>query len=404
MHLDGARPTLFDDHDLPQPDWERTDDEIACALELNTLNTFRTQFRRLRTRFHSFRAMMDAPPESLTGIPGWAESWRKLFVEQRAQLSIGRGLGKVPKDTRIVTYFDSDFPPVLRELYSPPPVLYVKGELSYDFAASLSIVGSRVYSEYGRRTAEQFAYQLTSWGFTIVSGGARGIDSLAHKGALAAGGRTIAVFGCGIDVVFPAENRKLFQQIAESGALVSEFPVGTVPEKFNFPSRNRLIAALGRGTLVVEAAEKSGALITADLALQNGREVFAVPGRLIDGQSRGTNKLIQDGAHLVLDPSDVPLRFGLILLHRESSAADRPMEQLRGDEALVYEAVGLEAKCSDALVREVGIPAPRVLSALLILQTRGLVRELPGSRFVKPIAPAQPVEKRGPQQDSEEEV
>ena len=395
MHSDGDTPTLFRDH-VPEADWEPTEDEIACALELNTLNTFRTHFRRLKGEFRSFRSMLEAPEEALREIPGWADAWRKLFMEQRARLTVGNELSRLPGDVRIVTYFDPEFPPALRELYNPPPVLYVRGDLSYDFPASLSMVGSRVYSEYGRRTAEQFAYQLASWGFTIFSGGARGIDSIAHKGALAAGGKTMAVFGCGIDVVFPAENRDLFARIAESGAIISEFPIGTVPEKFNFPARNRLIATLSRGALIVEAAEKSGALITADLALQNGPEVFAVPGRLTDGQSRGTNRLIQDGAHLVLDPSDIPLRFGLTLLHADPSFSDKAAEQLKGDEALVYEAVGLEAKSSDALVREVGIPAPRVLAALLILQTKGLVRELAGSRFVRPIGHAKPLGEPSP--------
>jgi DNA processing protein len=386
MQHEAPSLSLFEDIN-PAPAWERTEDEIACALELNTLNSFRTQFRRLRTKYHSFRAMYEATDRDLAAFPDWATPWRNRFVEQKGQLRPGEEYSRVPKDVAILTYFDNDFPSRLREIYDPPPVIYVRGDLSYDYATSLSIVGSRSYTDYGRGVAEKFAYQLASWGFTIISGGARGIDSLGHRACLAAGGKTIAVLGNGMDVVFPVENRKLFARIAEQGALITEFPMGTVPEKYNFPARNRLIAAMSRGTLIVEAPEKSGALITADLALQNGREVFAVPGRLTDGRSKGTNQLIHDGAHVALDPTDIPIRFGLTVLEGEEPDAECMASRLTGDEAIVYEAVGLEAREADALVREIGIPAARVLSALLVLQTRGLVKELPGSRFVRPVFP-----------------
>jgi len=384
MQHEAPSLSLFEDIEAEHV-WERTEDEIACALELNTLNSFRTQFRRLRTKYRSFRAMYEATDRDLAAFPDWATPWRNRFVEQKAQLRIGEESSRVPKDVAIITYFDNDFPSRLREIYDPPPVIYVRGDLSYDYTTSLSIVGSRSYTDYGRSVAEKFAYQLASWGFTIISGGARGIDSLGHRACLAAGGKTIAVLGNGMDVVFPVENRKLFARIAEQGALISEFPMGTVPEKYNFPARNRLIAAMSRGTLIVEAPEKSGALITADLALQNGREVFAIPGRLTDGRSKGTNQLIRDGAHIALDPTDIPIRFGLTVLEGEEPDPDCVASRLTGDESVVYEAIGLEAREADALVREIGIPAARVLSALLILQTRGLVKELPGSRFVRPV-------------------
>ena len=380
-------PVLFDENTV-LPDWEPTDDEITCALELNTMNSFRSQFRRLRTRFNSFRAMLEAEMNDLAAFTDWAEGYRDRFIEQKSQLLIGSEMEKVPEDVEIITYFDQAYPQQLREIYDPPPVLYIRGDFSFDHSTSISIVGSRSFSDYGRSTAEMFAYQLASWGFTVISGGARGIDSIAHRAALDAGGKTIAVMGSGLDVIFPAENDKLFRRIGEKGALITEFPMGTIPEKYNFPARNRIIAALSRGTLVIEAPEKSGALITADLALQNGREIFAIPGRLTDGRSRGTNKLILDGAHIALDPSDIPVRFGLTVLEGDEVQEEDITAQLRGDEAVVYGATGLEAKEADALVREVGLPAARVLSALLILQTRGIVRELPGSRFVRPVFPS----------------
>ncbi len=384
MQPTNEEPGLFSNKNA-DPVWEPTDDEIACALELNTLSTFRTQFRWLRTKFKSFQAILEAPPDELNVIPERSAFLKKRFIEHRAMLTVGTERAKVPSEVDVITYFDSRYPATLKELHTPPPVLFVRGDLNYEFCSSISIVGTRSFTDYGRQMAEHFAYQLAGWGFTIVSGGARGIDSIAHKSALQAAGKTIAVLGCGIDFVFPRENEKLFDEIAEKGALVTEFPMGSVPEKFNFPARNRLIASLGRGTLIIEAAEKSGALITADHALQTGREVFAVPGRITDGRSRGTNRLIQDGAHIALDSTDIPIRFGLIVIEGASPDSDKAAEQLTGDEALVYEAVGLEAKDTDDIVREVGIPAQRVLAALLILQTKGLVRELPGSRFVRPV-------------------
>jgi DNA processing protein len=366
-------------------DWESTPDELACALELNTLSTFRTLFRWLRRKFRSFRSMMDARMDDLDVVPESSAYLKERFLEHRLLLTPGMEMSKLPPDVGIITYFDKKYPESLRELYTPPPVLYVRGDIEYNYSQSMSIVGSRTHSDYGRQMTEHFGYQLAGWGFTIISGGARGIDSLAHKAAINAGGRTIAVLGNGIDIIFPKENEKLFGKIIEKGAIVSEFPIGTVPEKFNFPMRNRLIAALGRGTLIVEAPDISGALITADLALQMGREIFAVPGRITDGRSRGTNKLIQDGAHIALDPSDIALRFGLTVIEGTVPDSGAIAEQLEGDESLVYEVIGLEAKDTDQIVREASLPAPRVLASLLMLRTKGLIRELAGSRFVKPV-------------------
>jgi DNA processing protein len=371
--------------ELHEFDWEPTVEEISLALELNTLNPFRLQFRRLRTIFKSFKAIFEARIYDLDGIPDWRGVHRDNYLKRVSEIKPGTEMVKIPGDVKIITYFDSRYPRQLREIYDPPPVLYVLGDISYDYKTSLSIVGTRLNSDYGRSITEQFSYQLASWGFTIISGGARGIDSISHQGALQAGGGTFAVLGNGIDFVFPAENKKLFEEIPENGALISEFPMGTVPEKFNFPARNRIIAALGRGLLIIEAPERSGALITADLAMQGGKELFVIPGRLTDKRSSGTNKLIQDGAHLVSDPSDITIRFGLTIMEDSNQSPEEETVQLTGDEKVIYEAVGLEAKETDILVREIGLPVQRVLSALLVLQTRGLIKELPGSRFVRPV-------------------
>jgi len=388
MAISRNDPMLFKEG--RKAEWEPTEAELAIAVELNTLNTFRSQFRRLKSAFSSFRAMYEAGSADLDAFMGWQPSVRERYVEAVSELRVGTEFSKVPKDVEIITYFDRRYPECVREIYDPPPVLYVKGDLTYDYRASVSIVGTRSNTDYGRTVTEMFSYQLASWGFTVISGGARGIDSIAHRSAMDAGGKTFAVLGCGIDVVFPSENKKLFKVISEKGALVSEFPMGIYPSKYNFPARNRIIAAMSRGTLVVEAPEKSGALITTDLALQNGREVFAVPGRITDGRSKGTNRLIHDGAQVALEPTDICVRYGLTVLEGEEAGSEEVAANLKGDECEVYGVIGLEAIETDLVVRKVGLPAPRVLSALLILQTKGLVRELPGSRFVRPVSVNKP--------------
>jgi len=377
-------PTLFN-NDSDYSYWKPTSAELAIAVELNTIGTFRTQFRRLKTRFKDFASMMGMSYHDLDIFTDWADSNKELLLERIGELRFGTEFDNIPDQISIITWFDQRYPKSLRDIYDPPPVLYVKGDISYDYSSAVSIVGTRNMTEYGRSAAEMFSYQLGSWGFTVISGGARGIDSVAHQSCIDAGGRTFAVLGCGLDVIFPVENKKLFEEIARSGAVVGEFPMGTIPEKYNFPARNRIIAGLGRGTIVVEAPEKSGALITADLSLQNHREIFAIPGRITDGRSVGANQLIRDGAHIALDPMDIAIRFGLTVVESDDTGSPDPAERLEGDEAIVYSLTGLEARDADEITRESGLSSSRILSALLILQTRGLIKELPGGRFVRPV-------------------
>ncbi|MCK4462787.1 MAG: DNA-processing protein DprA, partial [Candidatus Omnitrophica bacterium] len=205
----------------------------------------------------------------------------------------------------IVTIDDERYPENLKHIYSPPPVLYVKGNLLPEDYYNIAIVGSRRASLYGRETAEKLARQLCGRGFTVTSGMARGIDTSAHTGVLKAAGRTIAVLGCGINIVYPPENKNLMDKIADSGAVISEFPINTTPHRHNFPIRNRIISGLALGVVIVEAAQKSGALITASFALEQGREVFSVPGKVGVPTSRGTLGLIKEGAKLVEDVEDI---------------------------------------------------------------------------------------------------
>jgi DNA processing protein len=256
-------------------------------------------FRRLLERFETPAAVLSAPSASLSSVRGVTPAireaimrgaWRGFAEEECFRLA--------SSGARLVTFISADYPKSLFEIPDPPPFLYVLGELRCH-ETSIAIVGSRRATAYGLQTTARLAEALARHGVSVVSGMARGVDTVAHKGALAAGGRTIGVLGCGIDKVYPPENRKIFQEMAEKGCLVSEFPLGTVPLAENFPRRNRIISGLSRGVLIVEAAENSGSLITAQYALEHGRDVFAVPGNISFATSRGSNRLIKQGAKLV---------------------------------------------------------------------------------------------------------
>jgi len=262
-------------------------------------------FRRLLDSFGSPARVLAAPLEELVSIKG---------VGQAAALSITthdyRRAAEVEAEAfarsgaSLVTLLDSNYPPLLKEIPDPPPFFYLKGTLPVA-GTTIAVVGSRLASDYGIAMTARFSRELAEQGVTIVSGLAQGVDAAAHRGALQVSGRTIGVLGCGIDQVYPPANRQLFRDMAEHGAIISEFPVGTGPEAPNFPRRNRIISGLARGVLVVEAAERSGSLITASFALEQGREVFAVPGNITYRSSRGTNSLIKQGAKLVENVADI---------------------------------------------------------------------------------------------------
>jgi DNA processing protein len=229
------------------------------------------------------------------------------LLEKRRTLDLDAELEKLRRyGVRVLTLHDPDYPPRLREIYNPPALLYVRGEITRQDDQAVGVVGTRSPTVYGRELAARIVPELVAAGLTVVSGLARGIDSIAHNAALQAGGRTIAVLGCGVDVIYPSENRRLFERILEHGAVVSEYPLGTKPDAFNFPARNRIISGLSLGSVVVEAGSSSGASITADYALEQNREVFAFPGRATDPRSAGCNRLIRDGrAKLVTCTQDI---------------------------------------------------------------------------------------------------
>lgn len=291
---------------------------------------------------------------------------------------------------RLVTFSDATYPDLLRWLPDPPPVLYVRGELVPEDKLAMAVVGSRRASRYGQLMAKRFGAELAAHGFTVVSGMARGIDSLAHQGALQAGGRTIAVLGCGVNRVYPAEHRRLYDAIRGQGAVVSEFAFDTKPDRWNFPRRNRIISGLSLGVLVVEASDRSGSLHTAYHAVEQGREVFAVPGRIDAESSLGTHRLIQRGAKLVTGMGDVldefpeALRTSALQQHAAAQAlVEAPLPDLSPQETQILGLLSGEERHIETVIHASQLPAHLVASILATLELRGVVRQFPGKFFAR---------------------
>lgn len=291
----------------------------------------------------------------------------------------------------VVTLADPCYPRSLRWIPDPPLVLYTRGTLRPEDGLAVAVVGSRRPSNYGKLMAQRLSTELVQHGFTVVSGLARGIDSLAHQGSLQAGGRTVAVLGSGINVIYPPENRRLCDTISDQGAVLSEFPLDTKPDRWNFPRRNRIISGLALGTLVVEAAANSGALHTARHALEQGREVFAMPGRIDVPNSRGTHSLIKQGAKLVEGINDILAEFPeavQVSASQHQSALTCPPKprttaDLSAEEAQVLALIQPEETHIDALIHASQLPAHVVASILVTLELRGLIRQFPGKFFAR---------------------
>jgi DNA processing protein len=273
---------------------------------------------------------------------------------------------------------DLRYPTTLAAIYDPPETLWIRGQADALCAPSVAIVGSRAASPYAREVARSLAADLARRNVAVVSGMARGVDSAAHLGALDAGGTTIAVFGCGVDVIYPREHAKLAEQICERGALVSEFPLGMIPLPYNFPKRNRIISGLSLAVVVVEAAEKSGSLITAKLALEQGRAVLAVPGNILGGRNFGAHALLRDGAKLVESADDILEEMNLGIGQKESKGPESASE----DPVLRCMTVG-ESYDLDELSAHSGIDRVRLLPRLLELELGGALRRVEGGRFVR---------------------
>jgi DNA processing protein len=299
----------------------------------------------------------------------------------RAELDLEGELEKLAQaGVQVLTWDDEAYPPNLRQVYNAPPVLYIRGRLETRDEWAVAVVGTRRATVYGKEAARMLASDLTRAGVTVVSGMAHGIDTIAHQAALEAGGRTVAVFGCGVDVIYPARNRHLATEIVQRGALVSEYPLGTRPEAGNFPPRNRIISGLSLGTVVVESDRGGGALITAGFAAEQGRDVFAVPGSVFARTSRGTNRLIQQGAKMVCDVNDVLEELNLTMVSQQAAA--RAVIPDNEDESAVLEHLSAEPKHVDELSRALRLPIARVTSTLALMELKGMVRQVGGMKYV----------------------
>jgi DNA processing protein len=280
---------------------------------------------------------------------------------------------------KVLTWDDDGYPARLREVTPSPPVLYFRGNIHPDDHWAVAIVGTRRITSYGQQVTERIATKLSHAGIAIVSGLARGIDSVAHQAALDSGGRTIAVLGCGVDRIYPPENRKLAGKILERGALLSDYPPGTPPEASNFPPRNRIISGLSMATVVVEAGKRSGALITASYAAEQGREVFAVPGNVLAPQSRGTNRLIRDGARILLDPQEILEVLDLTRVTEQSAA--RTVLPSNAVEAQLFGVLSHEPLHVDDIRRQTKLNIEEVTSTLALMELKGMVRQVGGMRY-----------------------
>jgi DNA processing protein len=343
-------------------------------------------FKKLAEYFDDPTEAFSASAEALAKIPGLdpnvIDGLRHFSAWAEMEAEVGRAENAAIK---IVPFTDPTYPARLRLIADPPPLVYVKGEIRNQDERAVAVVGSRSASEYGRRVARDLCRGLASLGFTVVSGMARGIDGAAHEAALNAGGRTLAVLGSGVDRAYPPEHDKLYQRISERGAVISEFPLGTGPVPFNFPVRNRLISGLSLGVVVVEATEKSGSLITASLALEQGREVFAVPGEAGASRSRGTHQLIRQGARLVETVNDIVEEIAPQLsapTRNAESAPRRVLPQHLGDEFQKIFALLQEWSLQiDEVIERSGCSPSRVSEILLELELLGYIKQFPGKKY-----------------------
>jgi DNA processing protein len=338
-------------------------------------------FRKLLSLYRDPDSVFKAPLRELSAIEGVGEKKAKNIKDFSGWKDVEKHVRQLNGcDACVVTFRDSSYPSLLRQTEDAPVILYVRGSIQEEDKYAIAIVGSRKFTPYGKLVTERLSSELSRSGFTIVSGMARGIDTVAHTNCITSGGRTIAVLGSGIDRAYPPENRGLMERITASGYVVSEFPWGTEPNKENFPKRNRLISGLSMGVVVVEAAAGSGALITAGTALEQNREVFAVPGNITSPNSAGTNELIKRGAKLIRKADDIveelaPMLRGFVK-EKEGLKVDITEEEKKLCDILTGEPVHV-----DMLSRELSLSPAAALTTLLSLEIKGIVRQADGKRF-----------------------
>lgn len=337
------------------------------------------KLKNLLKNFKSPEAIFEASLKDLIEVAGIEQdlalaikSYRQSD-ETRKKIEVGQRL-----NIKTISFLDENYPKNLTTINDFPSVLFVRGEIKNEDSKALAIIGTRSATDYGKQIAEKFAYELASYGITIVSGLARGIDTIAHKGAIKGKGRTIAVLGCGIDIYYPPENRNLYSEIAENGTVLTEFNFGTPPLAHHFPQRNRLISGLAIAVLAVEARSKSGVLNTVEWAANQGRDVYVVPGDIRSKTSEGTNQLIKDGAKPVSSIQDILEELGIAAKKEEKREV--PVSEM---EKKLLETVALEPLYVDKIAELTNLDIPSLLTILLELEIKGLVKQLPGKRFVK---------------------
>ncbi len=340
--------------------------------------------RALVGHFHSTAAVLAAPVPALCRVEGiertLAENIHQADNAGMAEQQIALA---AKHECRLLTFWDAEFPTILKKIYDPPVLLFVKGEIHAADATAMAVVGTRAPTEYGKLAAERLVTALIERRFTIVSGLARGIDTVAHQAAVKSNGRTLAVLGSGLDQIYPPENRRLAQEITQHGAVISEYFFGTKPDAVNFPRRNRIISGLTLGTLVIEAGEESGALITAQNALEQGREVFAVPGSIFSPKSHGPHRLVQDGAKLIMNVEDILTELPPQLDMFAQAPPVPPAIALTDLEQKILAQLSHEPRHVDLLARHTNLPTSQLLSLLLGLEFKNVVKQLPGTLFVK---------------------
>lgn len=362
--------------------------EALVALNM-TEHVGPVRVRQLLQHFGDAPSILKASEAQLRQVRGVGDEVAAEIASWEKNIDLAAELKRIEEfGCHVVTQADDDYPALLKEIYDPPVVLYVKGKLNEKDRNGVAMVGSRQTTPYGMEVARKLGYQLAYIGVTVVSGGARGIDTASHQGALSAKGRTIAVLGTGINIVFPPENAELFERIAANGAVVSQYPFNRNADKQSFAIRNRIVAGMTLGTVVVEANLSSGALITANFAVEYGRQVFAVPGRIDSPRSKGCHDLIKKGAKLCEGAEDILSEFEYLFpgSNKPPSASETgvlPALTLSENEQRIYDALSKDPSSIDDVIRQSGLPSSAVSVGLLGLEMKRLIRQLPGKMFLR---------------------
>ena len=364
-------------------------EETLAWLRLNRTGLSPQRQRQLLDAFGSPKAVLAASDSAILRLHGFSELHLSKIRQAQKDAQPERDLWKLERmGGWLLTIFDERYPPLLRRLSDAPPCLYVLGTVEETDERAIAVVGTRKPSDYGRRVAYRIASELAASGFTVVSGLAEGIDTAAHKGALDSGGRTFAVLGCGLDVIYPRSNKELARRIADNGALLTEFPLGTKPQAWHFPQRNRIISGMSLAVVIVEAPLNSGALITADWAAEQGREVFVVPGPVDQPSFEGNHRLLREGARVFTSVADMLDELGVTTLPKtEPTKAQVPpggqlkLPDLSPTETKIWSVLTGDWKHADDIVRESQLTTGEVLSALTLLELKGMVERTEGNRY-----------------------